>query len=130
MGFASMFEDITEALDGKVHSIVVQEQRRVANHVKSQASQLEATHDGEPPMAFTETASNLLSEDGCPPYLIKDYLNWMWQYLIGQKSMDQIWHEFSRVAIPLMTPYLQRGDPITLAFVRKHLLMKGSHGVR
>lgn len=130
MGFASMFEDIMEALDGEVRSMVAQERRRVANHVVSQASQLETTHDGEPPMAFTEKDSNRLLEIGCPPYLIKDYLNWIWQYLIGQKSMDQIWHEFSQVAVPLMTHYLQRGDPITLAFVRKHLLIKGSHGVR
>ena len=55
-----------EALDGEVHSIVAQERRRVANHVASQASQLETTHYDEPPMAFTEKTSNLLSENGCP----------------------------------------------------------------
>jgi len=121
MGFASMFEKITEALDGEVRSIAAQELGRVASRRTSEASQPKTRHGDETTLAFTEKASHLLIEDGCPSYLIKYYLNWIWQYKMRRNSMDQIWLEFVRLAIPLMTPYLQRGDPITLAFVEKHL---------
>jgi len=130
MGFASMFEEIMEALGGEVQGIVSQERQREASRGISQASQLKAKHYDEPPEAFTEKVSHLLSEDGCPSYLIKYYINWIWQHIMGQKSMDQICNEFARVAIPLITPYLQRDDPITIAFVRKHRLIGGSNWVR
>ena len=136
MGFASMFEDIGDSLYVNAHSYVefggavVREQRRVDNHAASKTSHLETTHYEEPPMEFMEIASNRLRKDGCPSYLIKDYCNWIWQYLARQKSVDEIWNEFSKVAIPLMTSYLQKDDEITLAFVRKHVLTKGSYWVR
>ena len=119
-----------EALGGEVQGIVSQGRHREASRGISQALQLKAKHYDEPPEAFTKKVSRLLSEDGCPSYLIKYYINWTWQHVMGQKSMDQIWDEFARVAIPLMTPYLQRDDPITIAFVRKHLLIRGSNWVR
>jgi hypothetical protein len=132
MGFASMFEDIIEALElhSEVRSIVARELGRVASRRTSEALQPKTRHGDDPSLAFTEKVSHLLTEDGCPSYLTKHYLNWIWQYIMGRKSMDQIWLEFERLAIPLMTPYLQRGDPITLAFVEKYLLIKNSHAVR
>jgi hypothetical protein len=129
MGFASMFEEIMEALAGEVRDVMSPERQREASHRVSQASQLKAKRYDKPPKAFTKRVSHLLSEDGCPSYLIKYYINWTWQYVTGQKSTDQIWDEFTRKAIPLMTHHI-KDDPITIAFVRKHLLKKGSSWVR
>jgi len=135
MGFASMFEDLGGRLyvnrsDVEFHNAVVRGQQQVEAHAASQASHSETTHYDEPPKEFMEIASNHMRKDGCPSYLLNDYCNWIWQYLTRQKSVDEIWNDFSIVAIPLMTSYLQKGDEITLAFVRKHVLTKGSHWVR
>jgi len=112
------------------HNATVREQRRIANHVASQASHVETTHYDEPPMAFAEEVTNLLVDNGCPSYLIKDCVKWRWQCKTRQKSVDEIWHEFSRVAIPLITCYLEKGDEITRLFVSKHLLTKDGHWIR
>ena len=130
MGFASMFEEIMEALGGEFQRIVLQEQQRDINHSISQTSRLKAKRCSEPPEKVVKKARRVLSEYDYPPYLIESFINWGWQLEMKQKSMDQIWDEFVRVAIPLITSYLQKHDSITIRFVQKHLLKKGSHWIR
>jgi len=130
MGFASMFEEIMEALGSEFQRIVLQEQQRDTNHSISQTSQLKAKRYSEPPEKVLKKASRVLSEYGYPPYLIESFINWGWQLEVKQKSIDQIWDEFARVAIPLITSYLQKHDLITITFVQKHLLKRGSHWIR
>jgi len=109
------------------HNASVREQRRIANHVASQASHVETTYCKEPPKAFMERNSNRLREHGYPSYLVENCCNWGWQYLTRQKSVDQLWEDYVRVALPLITCYLLKGDEITRLFVRNHLLTKDGH---
>lgn len=117
MGFASMFEDIVDRLDGEI-----QEPGRMVNRETSETSQSTIRHDDEPPPAYKEEVSRLLVKDGYPSYLLKYFINWIWQYKIGQMSLDQISSEFDEKCIPLITCCLQKKDQITSAFVKEHLL--------
>jgi hypothetical protein len=132
MGFASMFEEIWQGtfMDSQVRIALAQDREPGDSHVTSKNSEPLTRHVDEPPQAFTKKSSERLIIDGCPSYLIKHYVDWIWQYKIGQKSEEQLWLEFVQEAIPLMTQYLQRGDPTTVTFVEKHLLIKNGYPVR
>ena len=86
-----------------------------------QVAQPQNSRDDELPQIFKDNASRVLLEKGVPPYLIKYYVNWCWQYEKRQKSVDQLWDEFVQVALPLMTNALKKNDPITCRFVKKLL---------
>ncbi len=87
-------------------------------NIKNKFSQLEATHKEEF-QKFKDWTSTRLTNEGYPPYLIPHYIGWIWQYKMKQKSDDQLFAEFANVALPLMTRYLKKNDPITIAFAKK-----------
>ncbi len=88
---------------------------------KTQTSRPETISIHKPPQTFNDHASKILLKKGVPPYLIKYYVNWCWQYENRQKSVDQIWAEFVQVAFPLMTNAIKKNDPVTCGFVKKLL---------
>ena len=62
-----------------------------------------------------------LVEGDVPSYLHDYYAKWIYQLVTKQRSIDQMWEEFARQAIPMLTQHLLDGDPVTLAFTKRLL---------
>jgi len=123
MGFASMFEELIEKLGSEFPHIKLQDSQKENSHSISQSSLLKAKSYQKPPKKFVSRVTQILSENGCPSYLKEHYIKWIWQLKTGQKVIDQILDDFVELAMPLITSYLQKQDPTTIAFVQKHSLI-------
>ena len=119
MGFASMFEELREKTVFEFRHVSLRMENLETKREDAQPIEDVQQTDVMIPKRFSEQAQSILQADNVPSYLVDRYVNWLYELQAGRKSMDAIWVEFVREALPLLTQHLSDSDPVTHEFVRK-----------
>lgn len=121
-GFASYLEDILDRLEIFYLPVPQAGGKGSGGNNRTDVTEISQSDDegpSRPPWEFREKVSQLLLRDSVPHYIVENYVNYIYWYMKGEMSMDQVFGRFGGDCIPLLTEHLLTYDAATIRFVGK-----------